>query len=196
MSFEYKYLKYKNKYLSLKNNMIFTQYGGAGMESLSMWTEIKPDQFKFFMDTSQTPMLDKNSKILSRGDTVILPSIEGCVYSIGILKEGLGRNMCRIETADGKIYRGPCSDLESYKSSFTLKNADYNYGSPDSLDIKTKDRDSKEISIGSNVLLPHNTPGSQYRWGKLYGTRNNGKICIVRTQDGKIFWGPCSELQS
>ena len=217
-----KYLKYKHKYLNLKNNLRFTQYGGAaggagggggfvGLESLSLWNKRAPPIHGSVITTT----LDKNSKILEIGDIVLLPpNIEDCIFSIGTLDKIYTKSLCGVKTADGQHYYGPCSDLKIFRklnqvpavappkvvpvpvSSFTLQNADYNYGSQDKLDIKTKDKDSKEISIGSNVLLPISVPGNQYRWGKLHGTRNNGRICIVKTQDGKLFWGPCSELQS
>lgn len=67
-----------------------------------------------------------------------------------------------------------------------LKPADFDYGRRDPLDFK----------IGSDVLLHYPIPSCTYRWGKLIGTRNDGKYCIVRTQDGNLFWGVFSQLQS
>jgi hypothetical protein len=186
MSFEDKYLKYKNKYLSLKN---LNQYGGSAIDSLSTWSEAPA--LNMFSDGTEGTMLDINKTIITIGNLVLLPSY---IKGTGIVTSSYSNgSRCFVKRDDGKKFRGSCNELLviNEDNGFMLKPVDYDYGRRDPLDIKIKD-----FKIGSDVLLPYPIPSSTYRWGKLYGTRNDGKLCIVRTQDGNFFWGACSYLQS
>ena len=66
MSFEDKYLKYKNKYLNLKNNLRFTQYGGGSpsipVQAMSLQQLIisKSNEYNSLLE-STSGTLDKNT---------------------------------------------------------------------------------------------------------------------------------------
>ena len=195
MSFADKYLKYKNKYLSLKN---LNQYGGSAIDRLIIdsWVEVKPiDKMVFDGTEGKGTMLDKNKNIITIGNFVLLPSY---IKGIGTITSSYSNGTrCFVTREDGKKFRGSCDELVIiHKYDFILKPADFDFGRRDPSDIKIKGKDSKIISIGSDVLLPATKPSSPYSWGKLYGTRNEGRYCIVRTPDGNLFWGHCSKLQS
>ena len=180
-----------NVILSLKN---LIKYGGSAMDRLSTWGEVSASSQMVFDGTEgKGTMLDKEKTIITIGNLVWLPSpINGRGTVTSSYSNG---NKCFVKRSDGKKFNGSCDELVviSGDNGFMLKPADFDYGRKDPLDIKTE---YKNFKIGDDVLLPYPIPSSTYRWGKLYGTRNDGKLCIVRTQDGNLFWGPCRLLQS